>query len=107
MCPGAIATVSGVAEATIQKAYQDIYPYPPNGSLFIWDFFLFFGFWNLKMEKTAKTGNDNKWRDKCPRNSWGRQEQCLSRYRQVVVPGPSAADVKWQPAVAVDTLPLA
>ena len=49
---GAIAAVSGVAEATIQKAYQDIYP-----------------------------------------------------HRQVVVPGPSAADVKWEPAVAVDALP--
>ena len=50
----AIAAVSGVAEATIQKAYQDIYP-----------------------------------------------------HRQVVVPGPSAADVKWEPAVAVDALPPA
>ena len=28
-CPGAIATVSGVAEATSQTAYQDIYPYLP------------------------------------------------------------------------------
>ena len=91
--------------------------YPPNESLFIGVFFRgdFRRFRAVSLNLLPLTA---RWRkqqrqpmtmnmgDKWPRNTPSDQEKCLSRYRQVVVPAPSAADVKWQPAVAVDTLPL-